>query len=132
MDTLHFEFSFESFKTSQKQISKLKRPPVGSQIYGVCLEGASWSLKNRCIDEASEGELDCQMPLITLLPRTPEYKRIESCYECPVYRTANRYGTLTTTGHSTNFVMYADLPCGEKDQKHWCKRAVAILCELAD
>ncbi len=39
----------------------------------------------------------------------------EYCYyEAPLYREASRRGILTTTGHSTNFVMDMKIPIEEK------------------
>jgi hypothetical protein len=51
-------------------------------------------------------------------------------YDCPVYKTLTRAGTLSTTGHSTNFIMFLELAT-DRPQAHWVNRGVALFTALA-
>jgi dynein heavy chain, axonemal len=77
------------------------------------------------------------VPYIWFLP-TEEKKDYENdktvnilhivVYECPVYKTSQRRGVLSTTGHSTNFVISLYIPISPSHTpSHWVKRGVAMI-----
>jgi len=62
-----------------------------------------------------------------------EDKKTELLYECPIYKTLLRFGTLSTTGHSTNFVMMINIPVREQqDIETWIMAGVASFLALKD
>jgi len=72
-----------------------------------------------------------KVPVIWLKPVEIEKKSKKHTYECPVYKTSARYGTLSTTGHSTNFVLTIDIPIRQnQNEKFWIKRGAALLTQL--
>ena len=107
-------------------------PTDGVYIRGLFLEGARWNREKRVIDESIPKLLTDALPIIKMTPiRDDEAakKDISGVYECPLYKTSARRGTLSTTGHSTNYVMTIQLT-SDKPQKHWVTRGVASVVSI--
>lgn len=114
-------------------------PENGCYIYGLFIEGARWNPEIAGLDESLPRTLFSSMPVIYLNPGEKKNKDIlnntprstTTFFDCPVYKTAKRAGVLSTTGHSTNYVMTVKLPSA-MFENHWIKRGVALLTQLDD
>ena len=105
-------------------------PADGCYIRGLFLEGARWNSETHLLDESRPKELFTEMPITWLSPTKDREKPTSGIYDCPVYKTLTRKGELSTTGHSTNFVIFLEVP-SDQMQKHWVGRGVALFCALA-
>jgi len=125
IDTLSFDFH-----VLRKDASAIKaRPREGCYIYGLYLEGARWDKDTSELQESRDKELFTQMAPMKLQPVAKRLKPQSGIYTIPCYKTLRRAGVLSTTGHSTNFVLALEVPSG-KDEAHWIKRGVALFCAL--
>ena len=79
------------------------------------------------------------MPVIHLDPVKDRVAPTLGVYRLPIYKVLSRRGVLATTGHSTNFVMWMEVPSnrtditnnvGEADQSEWIMGGVAAFCAL--
>lgn len=78
-------------------------------MYGMFLEGCRWDNKSHALGPSLPKVLFTQVPVVHFIP-TLDFKGKPGVYPCPVYKVLSRKGTLSTTGHSTNFVRDMILP----------------------
>ncbi|KAG5879958.1 hypothetical protein JTB14_024551 [Gonioctena quinquepunctata] len=118
-------FDFDILKTD----SPSRSPQYGAYIYGLFTDGARWDRGNGRLAELLPKVLYDSMPLIWIKPIKVEAYKPGSRYTSPVYKTSERRGVLSTTGHSTNYVLPILLTTNIHPS-HWIKRSVALLCQL--
>ena len=93
------------------------------------LEGCKWDYQYHQLEDSDPKKLFTDIPLILLLPQMDRVTPKEGIYNAPVYKVLSRSGTLSTTGHSTNFVMMMELPSNQPQDK-WIKAGVAAILSL--
>jgi dynein heavy chain len=102
----------------------------GVICHGLYMEGARFDIEEELIKESDWGVIYTPLCLIHFIPE-PNYKPSEESYMCPVYKTAERKGVLSTTGMSTNFVIAIELPTSDDPDK-WILAGMAALLNLTD
>lgn len=118
-------FDFEVLRSSKFRTA----PSDGIYVYGMFLEGARWEKNKGILAELFPKILYDNVPYMWLKPiKIVDYNE-EGRYKCPLYKTSERRGILSTTGHSTNYVLPFLLETKEPSS-HWIKRSVAMLCQL--
>jgi dynein heavy chain len=130
IDTL--DFRTEVTKMSPDEVSM--SPPQGVYIYGAYMEGARFDVNMGHIVESKFGETHMYMPVLWLDPiiKDANYGKTPGMYNIPFYKVSSRAGTLSTTGHSTNFIRILEVPTGDRPPAHWIRRSVALLTQLDD
>ncbi len=68
-------------------------------------------------------------PIMWLKPKKKTEAFDYSYYECPVYKTLERQGQLSSLGQSTNYVFSIKMVT-DKRKEHWVKRGTAMICSL--
>eukprot|EP00611_Tribonema_gayanum_P031946 TRINITY_DN936_c3_g1_i2.p1 TRINITY_DN936_c3_g1~~TRINITY_DN936_c3_g1_i2.p1 ORF type:complete len:262 (+),score=68.00 TRINITY_DN936_c3_g1_i2:1763-2548(+) len=107
-------------------------PPDGVFIHGLYLEGARWDKDEHTLAESYPKVLFSLAPIIWFRPMRKEELVLEPHYNCPVYKTSDRRGVLSTTGHSTNFICYIRMASTDIPESHWVMRGVCMLTTLDD
>nr|XP_019946415.1 PREDICTED: dynein heavy chain 3, axonemal [Paralichthys olivaceus] len=129
--TIPIDYIGFEFEVTKEETHMDEKPEDGAYVKGLFMEGARWDRENMVIGESLPKILFDSLPIIKLKPGEMAKFQHEGNYVCPVYKTSARRGTLSTTGHSTNYVMSIELP-SDKPEKHWINRGVACLCQLDD
>lgn len=123
IDTLTFDFNYPRDQDPQVP------PENGVFTYGIFFEACKWNWDTWVIDESDPKVLYVPVPMIELIPCKKTDMKEFPHYVCPCYKISTRKGVLSTTGHSTNYVMPIKVPSLQAED-HWIKRGCAMLTSL--
>ena len=130
IDQVAFDFIVMDDLEEDEIVESRTGPSEGVYVSGIFLEGAQWSKSFHRLDQPINRKLFSECPVIHLLPKLADEISTEKKYECPLYKVVSRRGSLNTTGHSNNFVMYLRFN-SDIDQDYWIRRGVAAFLSLS-
>lgn len=133
IDTIAFNFIIADDMTSD-DVNAMTMEQVKEQegvyAYGIFLEGGRWESNLHELTDALPKQLYSELPLTIFEPQEDRTTPASGIYFCPIYKVLSRRGTLMTTGHSTNFVMFMELAT-QRNQDMWIKTGLAGFLALA-
>ncbi|KAM4603925.1 LOW QUALITY PROTEIN: dynein axonemal heavy chain 6-like [Polymixia lowei] len=109
---------------------ELPEPGDGVLVHGMFTDASRWDDANMVIEDALPRVMNPALPVVHFEPRQ-NYVPEPELYHAPLYKSSARAGTLSTTGHSTNFVVTVLLP-SKRPSDYWVSKASALLCQLND
>ncbi|XP_047189968.1 dynein axonemal heavy chain 6 isoform X2 [Scophthalmus maximus] len=109
---------------------ELPDPENGVLVHGMFMDASRWDDDNMVIEDALPRVMNAMLPVLHFEPQQ-NYEPEPDLYHAPLYKTSARAGTLSTTGHSTNFVVTVMLP-SNRPVDYWISKASALLCQLDD
>ncbi|XP_049712146.1 dynein axonemal heavy chain 6 isoform X2 [Elephas maximus indicus] len=107
---------------------ELPSPEDGVLVHGMFMDASRWDDKEMVIEDALPGQMNPMLPMVHFEPQQ-NYEPCPTLYHSPLYKTGGRAGTLSTTGHSTNFVVTVLLP-SKRSKDYWIAKGSALLCQL--
>lgn len=133
------QFSFEVMPQYEDATDVREPARDGVYMHGMFIDGARWDRENNVLDDAKPGVMYDRLPVVHFKPsqdREPVHLLDEATwgwYECPLYKTPERAGTLSTTGQSTNFICCMSLPTrAVTSSDTWTLRGVAAICSTRE
>lgn len=118
----------------------------GAYINRLLISGAKWDDDRGELTDSDPKVLWVVMPIILLKPAVIAENQIDKkkMYGVPTYKTSERKGVLSTSGHSNNLIMFMCLnhnpvhagtvkdATGEEHTKFWTRRGVAFISQTDD
>ncbi|KAL7403678.1 hypothetical protein ABVT39_003711 [Epinephelus coioides] len=109
---------------------ELPEPEDGVIVHGMFMDSCRWDDDKMVIEDALPRVMNAMLPVVHFEPQQ-NYVPGPDLYHAPLYKTSVRAGTLSTTGHSTNFVVTVMIP-SKRSSDYWISKASALLCQLDD
>merc|ERR1719383_572108 len=126
-----------NYEVKKADFNATSKPVRGAYTYGLFMDGARWDDENMCIADSFPKVLWSSFSPIWLKPIEMSEDRSDPAklYQCPIYKCSDRKGVLSTSGHSSNFIMWVGIPhsCqGLHSENFWTKRGVAFVSQTDD
>uniref|UniRef100_A0A3P8PCE0 AAA+ ATPase domain-containing protein n=1 Tax=Astatotilapia calliptera TaxID=8154 RepID=A0A3P8PCE0_ASTCA len=146
IDELNFRFSVvPAYRDEEAVCEALRTLPIGAKlnmdeelpepqdgvlVHGMFMDACRWDDVGMVMDDALPRVMNAMLPVVHFEPQQ-NYVPEPDLYHAPLYKTSARAGTLSTTGHSTNFVVTVMLP-SKRPSDYWISKASTLLCQLND